>query len=76
MSYLTEYCTREAATRSLHLVIDDAPGVRNHVVVVPGKGVVASPGCPKAVAYYLHLLLLLLPLFGQLLLDVICCQRR
>jgi len=54
-----------------YLVIDDAPGVRHNMIVIPGKGMIAGPGSPKAVAHHLHRL----PAsFLQLLADVIGCQ--
>ena len=37
------------------LVVDDAPGVGHHMVVVCGEGVVAGPGGAKGVAQHLHL---------------------
>ena len=55
----------------VYLVINDAPGVGHNMVVVSGKGMVAGPGGPKAVAHHLHIL----PAgFLQLLSDVIGCQ--
>ena len=55
------------------LVIDDAPGIRHHLIVLPGKGVAAGPWCAKAVAAKSHIWPVGLQ---QLLLDVKSCQCR
>lgn len=52
------------------LVIDDAPGVWHHTVVVPCKSMVASPGSPKAIAQDLGISL---PACLQRFLDIIGC---
>ncbi len=57
--------------RATCLVVDDAPGVWHHAVVAVGKGMVAGPGGPKAVAHHLHTLVAAIL---QLLADVIGCQ--
>ena len=46
---------QHAGTCKTCLVVDDAPGVGHHMVVVCGKGVVAGPGGAKGVAQHLHL---------------------
>ena len=53
------------------LIIDDTPGVRDHGVVVPGKGMVASAGCCKGVADHLGVALLVVQ---QLLANVEGCK--
>ena len=53
------------------LVIDDAPGVGHHLIVVLGKGMVAGPGSADAVAHYFHVLL---AASLQPLANVIGCQ--
>ena len=50
------------------LVVDNAPGVWHHAVVVIGKAVIASPGGAKAVTHHLYTLL---ATFLELLADVI-----
>ena len=74
MCCLSNAVPREAAG-DLYLVVNDAPGVGDHVVVVPSKGMIAGPRSAKAVTHHLHPLLLLFMLC-QLLPDIICCQRR
>jgi len=56
-----------------YLVVDDAPGVRHHLVVVSGKGMATSPGRSKGVTQQLHITS---TSFQQRLLDVKCCQCR
>ncbi len=69
---LTDWpCGGTSAVQNACLVVDDTPGVWHHAVVVIGKGMVAGPGGPKAVAHHLHTLVAIIL---QLLADVIGCQ--
>ena len=61
------------ARMHMYLVIDDAPGVWDSVVVVMGKCMIAGSGSSKAVAHHLHGAL---PRLLQLFADVIGCQCR
>lgn len=54
-----------------YLVVDDAPGVRHHLVVVVGKGMATGSGRSKGVTQQLHITSASLQ---QRLLDVKCCQ--
>ncbi len=60
----------EAAVLS-HLIIDDAPGVRDHGIVLPCKGMVAGAWRGKGVAHHLCVALLVVQ---QLLADVMGCK--
>ncbi len=50
------WCGDQAKSQA-DLVIDDAPGVRNHGIVLPSKGMVASARCCKGVAHHLSMAL-------------------
>lgn len=49
------------------LVIDDAPGIRNHMVVLPSKGMIARARRSKSIAHHLGVALVIV---HQLLADV------
>ena len=50
MWYTVHTSSSSSRVQGADLVIDDSPGVRHHLVILLGKGMVAGPGGSEAVA--------------------------